>query len=43
MTWRKMVFFRKPARGRAPRIRYDLFFADPAAVEDDYRRMRREG
>jgi hypothetical protein len=43
MTWRKTVFFRKPGRGRAPHIRYDVFFADPAAVEDDYRRMRRDG
>jgi hypothetical protein len=33
-----------PARGRKPRRGRpysDPFFADPAAVEDDYRRMRR--
>ena len=35
---------RRPARCPVPperRTNRDVFFADPAAVEDDYRRMRR--
>jgi hypothetical protein len=43
MTWRNTVFIVKIRRGRAPRIPYDSFFADPAAVEDDYLRMKRDG
>jgi hypothetical protein len=43
MTWLKTVFSHKPAQGWAPRIHYDSFFADPVAVEDDYRRMKRDG
>ena len=30
-------------RHREHRTYRDSFFADPAAVEDDYRRMRRDG
>jgi hypothetical protein len=38
----RQLLVRKPRRRRALSSTRDPFFADPVAVEDDYRRMRRD-
>ena len=45
-SWHRAIVTRRRRPARCPgavgrRAYPDLFFADPAAVEDDYRRMRR--
>ena len=41
---RRFAVIRNSGKVRRERRAYrDSFFADPAAVEDDYRRMRRDG
>jgi hypothetical protein len=41
---RRGALIRRPGPARRERRMYrDAFFADPAAVEDDGRRMRRDG
>ena len=41
---RRPAVIRRLSSARRERRTYrDSFFADPAAVEDDYRRMRRDG
>jgi hypothetical protein len=46
-AWHRAIVTRRLSPARCPvpperRTYRDVFFADPATVEDDYRRMRRE-